>query len=121
MIRPARTLLLRRNLAIPLALLLVPVIGCGISHPELMRPVRTSLYRNEPVSALADYTSAEPDSVGRDRLLYLMEMGNLRRLSGRYRSAIELLLEADRLTDTMRGVDLGEQVEAMLTSDEALS
>jgi hypothetical protein len=116
MIRSARSALL-----LPPALILLAAAGCGISHPELMQPVRTSLYRNEPVSALADYSSAGPDSIGRDRLLYLMEMGNLLRLSGRFRSAIDLLLEADRLTDTMRGVDLGEQVEAMLTSDEALS
>ena len=84
-----------------------------------MRPVRSDLMRGDAASALSEYVEASPDSTGRDMLLHLMEKGNLLRLSGRYEEAIALLLRADRLSDMLRGVDAGEELAALLTSDES--
>ena len=72
----------------------------------------------DPAGALREFEQgAAPDSAGRDRLLYLMEKGNLLRLAGRYGSAEPLLLEADLLSDMQRGVDLADEAGALLTSD----
>lgn len=98
-------------------LLLVPLAAsCAVQYSREMEPVRSAMtWGGDP---LAEFGDAFPsDSTGRDRLLFLMEKGNLLRLAGRYEEARRLLLEADRLSDMQRGTDLGEQAASMLTSD----
>ncbi len=93
--------------------------GCG-SYTSTMRPVRESLYRGDPQAALEVFEEgAAPDSAGRNRLLFLMEKGNLLRLAGRPGRAEPLLLEADLVSDLQRGVDLADEAGALLTSDAA--
>lgn len=83
-----------------------------------MQPVRDSLRRGSYDEALQRFQDESPiDSTGKDRLLFLMEKGNLLRLAGRYRAAEELLLEADLLSDVQTGTSVGEEVGAILTSD----
>jgi len=85
-----------------------------------MRPVTSSLRMDRPDLAVEEFRENFTDSTGRDRLLYLMELGNLMRLSGDFAAAQNLLLQADRLSDQQRGIKLGQEVEAFLSSDLAL-
>lgn len=107
-----------RIAALP-ALLVLLATGCSLDYTESMRPVRVQLSSDSPDGALAAFEDQYPDSTGGDRLLFLMEKGNLLRLSGRPAEAIPLLLEADRLSDMLRGADLSEEVASLLTSDLA--
>ncbi len=103
--------------ALPILLLLAA--GCSMNYTDSMRPVRDQLASNSPDGALAAFEDRYPESGDGDRLLFLMEKGNLLRLSGRPAEAIPLLLEADRLSDMLRGVDVSEEVVSLLTSDLA--
>jgi len=85
-----------------------------------MRHVTSNLRMDRPDLALEEFRSDFTDSTGKDRLLYLMELGNLMRLSGDYASAEDLLLKADRLSDQQRGIELDQEIGAFLTSDLAL-
>lgn len=102
-----------------LLLLAVLSASCAVQYSREMEPVRSAMtWGGDP---LAELVRAFPsDSTGGDRLLFLMEKGNLLRLAGRYAEARRLLLEADRLSDLQRGADPGEQVASMLTSDLAM-
>ena len=99
--------------------LLLLAAGCSMNYTDSMRPVRDQLASNSPDRALAAFEDRYPGSDDGDRLLFLMEKGNLLRLSGRPAEAIPLLLEADRLSDMLRGVDPSEEVASLLTSDLA--
>jgi len=85
-----------------------------------MGPVLKDLSQDYPVLAMERLREVFPDSTGRDRLLYLMELGNLARYSGQYFIAQSVLLQADRLSDLQRGTDIGQQAQSMITSDLAL-
>jgi len=80
----------------------------------------SELQSGNPQAALDTYRDVYPDSTGKNRLLYLMETGNLLRLSGNYAPAETALLAADRLSDTQRGIEIGQELESFLTSDRAL-
>jgi len=99
--------------------LLLLAAGYSMNYTDSMRPVRDQLASNSPDRALAAFEDRYPGSDDGDRLLFLMEKGNLLRLSGRPAEAIPLLLEADRLSDMLRGVDPSEEVASLLTSDLA--
>jgi len=101
-----------------LALALAP--GCASNYTRTMLPVTRDLRDNSAGQALTELREVFPDSTGRDRLLYLMELGNLLRLNGDYAGARLVLLEADRLSDMQRGIELGQEAESFLTSDLAL-
>ncbi len=104
-----------KHLLFPVLVLLAA--GCAVDYTETMRPVRSSLYSGLPGEALSVFDREFPDSTGGDRLLFLMEKGNLLRLAGMPEQAVPLLLEADRLSDMLRGVDLSEEVLSLLSSD----
>lgn len=111
---PARALLFS---VIFLAALLA---GCGAGYTRDMRSVTFDLRNDRPDLAVEEFRNTFTDSTGRNRLLYLMELGNLLRLAGDYGAAERLLLEADRLSDQQRGIRLGQEAGAFLTSDLAL-
>lgn len=100
--------------AVPLLLL---VVSCAVQYSRTMDPVRSALASGS--DAISQLDRVFPDSTGGDRLLFLLEKGNLLRLAGRYQDAIRLLLEADRLSDLQRGVEVGQEAAALLTSDLA--
>jgi len=110
----------RRSILCRGALVLAAALaGCG-SYTATLEPVREDLRRGDPQAALAEFRGgAAPDSAGRNRLLFLMEKGNLLRLAGRPADAEPLLLEADLLSDLQRGIDLSDEAGALLTSDAA--
>jgi uncharacterized protein len=98
----------------------VALAGCATDYTHEMRPVTSNLSMDRPDLAIDAFRENISDSTGRNRLLYLMELGNLMRLTGDYATSENLLLQADRLSDQQRGVELGQQVEAFLTSDLSL-
>ncbi len=100
--------------------LAVVIYGCATDYTSEMRPVTSNLRMDRPDLALEEFRENFTDSTGRNRLLYLMELGNLMRLSGDFSSAENLLLQADRLSDQQRGIELGQEIEAFLSSDLAL-
>ncbi len=118
--RPGGTAVFRRMVPVLAALLGAFAAGCATGYTASMKPVTDALRRDAPREALEDLRGALPDSTGRNRLLYLMEAGNLHRLAGDYDEARRLLLAADRLGDLQRGIEVGQEIEAFLTSDNAL-
>jgi hypothetical protein len=98
----------------------VVLSGCATDYTREMRPVTSNLRMDRPDLAIEEFRKNFTDSTGRNRLLYLMELGNLMRLSGDFAGAQNLLLQADRLSDQQRGIELGQEVEAFLSSDLAL-
>ena len=96
------------------------LLGCASSYTSTMGPVIKDLDRGMPLEAMGRLREVFPDSSGRDRLLYLMELGNLARYSGQHLIAQTALLRADQLSDLLRGTDIGQQVQSMITSDLAL-
>ena len=98
----------------------VMIYSCATDYSREMRPVTSSLRIDRPDLAIEEFRENFTDSTGRDRLLYLMELGNLMRLAGDFQAAENLLLQADRLSDQQRGIELGQEVEAFLSSDLAL-
>ena len=99
---------------------LLVISGCATDYTREMKPVRTDLRNERPDLALQEFREAFQDSTGKNRLLYLMEFGNLLRLSHEYTDAEAVLLQADRLSDQQRGIELGQEAGAFLTSDLAL-
>lgn len=100
--------------------LAVVIFGCATDYTSEMRPVTSNLRMDRPDLAIEEFRENFTDSTGRNRLLYLMELGNLMRLSGDFSEAENLLLQADRLSDHQRGIELGQEIEAFLSSDLAL-
>lgn len=98
----------------------IMAMSCTTSYTRTVHSAISELQRGNPQEALSTYREVYPDSTGKNRLLYLMETGNLLRLSGNYQMAETVLLAADRLSDTQRGIELGQEVESFLTSDRAL-
>ena len=99
---------------------MVVISGCATDYTREMKPVTSDLRNERPDLALQEFREAFPDSNGKNRLLYLMELGNLLRLSCDYTEAEAVLLQADRLSDQQRGIELGQEVGAFLSSDLAL-
>ena len=103
-----------------LAAIAVVVASCATNYTDEMRPVTSSLRMERPDLAVEEFKENFTDSTGRNRLLYLMELGNLMRLSGNFPAAENLLLQADRLSDQQRGIELGQEIGSFLSSDLAL-
>ncbi len=106
--------------AVVLGSLTASFLGCAAGYSRTMRPVTDELRSGRPDLAVDEFRESFSDSTGKDRLLYLMELGNLMRLAGEYPEARNLLLQADRLSDQQRGTELGQQAASFLTSDLAL-
>ncbi len=96
------------------------VMSCAVAYTSTMAPVIRDMDRGLNSEAVTRLKDVFPDSTGRDRLLYLMELGNLVRYSGQQTISQAVLLRADRLSDDLRGTDLAEQAQSMVTSDLAL-
>jgi hypothetical protein len=109
----------RRSLILSV-LLVSLLVACATGYTSEMRGVTDDLRRDRPDLAIEEFRRTFTDSTGKNRLLYLMELGNLMRLAGNYSDAQRLLLAADRLSDQQRGIELGQEVGAFLTSDLAL-
>lgn len=58
------------------------LLACASSYTGTMRPVINDLGMGQPVRAMERLRHVFPDSTGKDRLLYLMELGNLARYAG---------------------------------------
>lgn len=110
----------RVNRRLLLFLVVIMAISCATSYTRTVHPAMSQLRRGNPGEALSVYRDVYPDSTGNNRLLYLMETGNLLRLSGDYQAAKTVLLAADRLSDTQRGIEVGQEIGSFLTSDRAL-
>ena len=96
------------------------VMSCAVAYTSTMAPVIRDMDHGLNSEAITRLKDVFPDSTGRDRLLYLMELGNLARYSGQQSISQTVLLRADRLCDDLRGTDLGQQAQSMVTSDLAL-
>ncbi|MCK5064448.1 MAG: hypothetical protein KAQ97_04160 [Candidatus Fermentibacteraceae bacterium] len=99
---------------------IVIITGCATDYTREMKPVTSDLRNDRPDLALQEFRETFQDSTGKNRLLYLMELGNLLRLTCYYTEAETVLLQADRLSDQQRGVELGQEIGAFLSSDLAL-
>ena len=96
------------------------VMSCAVAYTNTMAPVIKDMDNGHNPEAITRLKDVFPDSTGRDRLLYLMELGNLARYARQQSIAQMVLLRADRLSDNLRGTDIGQQAQSMVTSDLAL-
>jgi hypothetical protein len=96
------------------------MLACAAAYTNVLTPVLNDMDNGFPAEAITSLRDVFPDTSGRDRLLYLMELGNLARYAGQQNLAQTVLLNADRLSDNLRGTDLGQQAQSMITSDLAL-
>lgn len=96
------------------------MISCAVAYTSSMHPVLREMDSGASTEAMSIFRDIFPDSTGKDRLLYLMELGNLARYAGQENLAQTLLLRADRLSDNLRGIQLGQEAQSMITSDLAL-
>ncbi|MCK5131872.1 MAG: hypothetical protein KAR40_06940 [Candidatus Sabulitectum sp.] len=96
------------------------VMSCAVAYTNTMAPVIMDMDHGHNSEAITRLKDVFPDSTGRDRLLYLMELGNLARYARQHSIAQTVLLRADRLSDNLRGTDIGQQAQSMVTSDLAL-
>ncbi len=96
------------------------VMSCAVAYTSTMGPVLKEMDQGSNTQAIVRLKDVFPDSTGRDRLLYLMELGNLSRYAGQQSIAQAVLLRADRLSDDQWGTDIGQQAQSMVTSDLAL-
>ncbi len=55
------------------------LLSCAVAYTETMEPVLRDLTYGHSAEAITRLQEVFPDSTGRDRLLYLMELGNLAR------------------------------------------
>lgn len=117
---PGRMRISLRALLSVSGVFLALISACARGHTGDMAPVTRHLRGDRPDLAVEEFRSTFTDSTGRDRLLYLMELGNLLRLAGDYEGARNMLLQADRLSDLQRGTKIGQQIGSFLTSDLAL-
>lgn len=108
---------MRRLLAFSAVLL---GLACAAGYTGTIRPVVGMLDSYQPRQAMVRLRQVFPDSTGRDRLLYLMELGNLARYAGVHPVARAALLRAESLSDNQRGTAYGQEAAALLTSDLAL-
>ncbi len=95
-------------------------LACGAGHTLTMGSVVRTLDSDGIDAAVEEFRESFGDSTGRNRLLYLMELGNLYRLAGDYPTAVRLFLEADRLSDLQGAFKPGRRIASLLTSDLAL-
>ncbi len=107
-----------RRLLLFSALLLLG-LACATGYTGTIRPVVGMLDTYQPQQAMVRLRQVFPDSTGRDRLLYLMELGNLARYAGIHQVARAALLRAESLSDNQRGTAYDEEAAALLTSDLA--
>ncbi len=96
------------------------MLSCAVAYTNSMTPVLHEMDSGATTEAMSTFREIFSDSTGKDRLLYLMELGNLARYAGQDNLAQTLLLRADRLSDNLRGVQLGQEAQSMITSDLAL-
>ncbi|MFO7625935.1 MAG: hypothetical protein R6V62_01595 [Candidatus Fermentibacteraceae bacterium] len=109
--------MVRRLLAFSAVLLLG--LACASGYTGTIRPVVGMLDSYQPQQAMVRLRQVFPDSTGRDRLLYLMELGNLARYAGVHQVARAALLRAESLSDNQRGTAFDQEAAALLTSDLA--
>ena len=96
------------------------MLSCAVAYTNSMYPVLQEMDRGATTDAMSTFRDVFSDSTGKDRLLYLMELGNLARYAGQDDLAQTLLLRADRLSDDLRGIQLAQEAQSMITSDLAL-
>lgn len=104
---------------LPAFSLLLLTLACAAGYTGTLRPVVGILDTGRPEEAIARLRQVFPDSTGNDRLLYLMELGNLARYAGMHQVARAALLRAESMSDTQRGTLIGQEAAALLTSDLA--
>lgn len=111
---------LRYSIIITAIISVFQISGCATGYTNEMRSVTFNLSMDGPEAAVEEFRRNFTDSTGANRLLYLMELGNLLRLSGSFSAAENLLLSADRLSDQQRGIELDQEIGAFLSNDLAL-
>lgn len=94
-------------------------MACVTGYTGTVRPVVGMLDSDQPRQAMVRLRQVFPDSTGRDRLLYLMELGNLARYAGAHQVARTALLRAESISDNQMGTAYDQEAAALLTSDLA--
>ncbi len=104
---------------LPVPALLALTLACATGYTGTVRPVVDMLEDERPEAAMERLREVFPDSTGNDRLLYLMELGNLSRYAGLLPVSRAALLRAAALSDRQRGIRVDQEAASMLTGELA--
>ncbi len=92
------------------------VVSCQ-SYTDHTREMRVSLYQNNPGAALKKIDESPVAGARSDRVLYLMERGNILYLQGQYLEAAKTWDDAARVIDDLYTVSISKQASSFLVNE----
>lgn len=87
------------------------------SYREQTQEMRLELYQNRPEAALKIVDSSAIAKSSSDKVLYLMERGNILYLQDKYKDAAQVWDEALRLIDALYTVSVSKQASSYLVNE----
>ena len=108
---------LRAAVYCAVALLPLSALGGCVGSSTALQQCYSSARTQQYDRALADLEASSLAHSNRDRLLYLMEKGQLLHFKGDYRASNEVLREADHLTEKLFTTSLSAEGASLLTND----
>lgn len=93
--------------------------GCASSYRKQIGEVSRNFYTGNFDQATKAVGNRYQDSSDRDRLLWLMEAGLVFHSQGRYKKSIEILTEAERISDTIQQSVTGTAASFVLSDRNA--
>ena len=103
----------------PLAVASLAALAACATFSDTIQSTESSLARQQPRAALAEYEKLKPPPA--DRVLYLMNKGMLLRMSGDYDESTRTLEETKRLSEQLSALSLREQALSVTVNDATKS
>lgn len=91
--------------------------GCAGDYVARTRAVRDSYEAEDYSNALSWLADEEQEGYPNDRLLVLLDRGMVLHAAGRWEESIQVLAEADRLSQELDGISIREEAGALLSNE----
>ena len=99
----------------PCAAVCLAALAACATFSDTIQSTESSLARQQPRAALAEYEKLKPNAA--DRVLYLMNTGMLQRMSGDYDASTRTLEAAKGQIEQLRALSLREQALSVTVND----
>ena len=103
----------------PFAAASLAALAACATFSDTIQSTESSLARQQPRAALAEYEKLKPNAA--DRVLYLMNTGMLQRMSGDYDTSTRTLESAKGQIEQLRALSLREQALSVTVNDATKS
>jgi hypothetical protein len=100
---------------LPCAAVCLAALAACATFSDTIQSTESSLARQQPRAALAEYEKLKPNAA--DRVLYLMNTGMLQRMSGDYDASTRTLEAAKGQIEQLRALSLREQALSVTVND----